>query len=960
MAYNTITGTSGADNLVGTTADDFIRGGAGNDVENGLDGDDYLDGGAGNDTLIGDKGNDLLLGGQGNDRLTGNAGADQFRFAAGTITGASTATPGTDVDTITDLVFAEGDLIVLTGFAANTFAAAVKTGLSLVADGSGVTVKSWDGLRNLDDSSTAVTVARDGATDTLLVTVVNANGATQVIAVENGWSAYAATAPLPPARALADVAEVSEDAATSGNVLANDLPASPEAGLHLRHVGVAPSIGDPVVPDAPTVVQGSYGTLTIASDGSYRYVADTKAAQTLGAGAQATESFRYGMGDAQGRTSDATLTITILGSNDGPVVAATAVAAAMEDGPAVTVAAPAVADVDAGDTHSVAVDAAGTLGKVTLNADGTATYDPNGRFEHLRAGETATDTFAYVITDAAGAQATQVVTVTITGQNDGPVATAIASAASESGATTLAPAWTDADLGDSASVTVDTTGTIGKVVLTPAGTFAYDTNGKFEGLRAGQTATDRFTYTVTDAAGATSTATATIVVSGENDGPVARAVAGKVGESASVIVLPDFTDADIGDTATLTLGTAGTIGKATLNADGTTGYDTNGKFEGLRAGQTATDTFTYPVKDAAGATSIAIATITVTGENDGPVAKAVAGTTTESKKVTLAPSWTDADLGDSAAISVGTAGTKGSVTLTPQGSFVYDPNGKFDALKAGQSATDSFTYTVTDAAGATSTQTVTVTILGEGANPVARADIAGVQMNATVSVKAACGVLANDALVDGGALSVAAVNGAAASVGKAVAGKYGTLTLKADGSYSYAANGKAALLPDAVAAQDIFTYTVSDGQGGTATATLTVTVADKGQCYRMGTEGCDLMINVFGNDILDGGNGDDKLVGGLCNDKLIGGGGNDVLLGSFGADTFVFNKGHGNDVILDFGLGADKIQFDKAIFSSFDQVLAAAKVVGDKIVIDTGGGHSITLWFHSSLGDLKAGDFLFV
>ena len=41
-------------------------------------------------------------------------------------------------------------------------------------------------------------------------------------------------------------------------------------------------------------------------------------------------------------------------------------------------------------------------------------------------------------------------------------------------------------------------------------------------------------------------------------------------------------------------------------------------------------------------------------------------------------------------------GTKGTVTDLGNGVFSYDPNGAFASLKAGATATDTFTYTVTD------------------------------------------------------------------------------------------------------------------------------------------------------------------------------------------------------------------------------------------------------------------------
>ncbi|HEY7749953.1 MAG TPA: VCBS domain-containing protein, partial [Aestuariivirgaceae bacterium] len=162
-----------------------------------------------------------------------------------------------------------------------------------------------------------------------------------------------------------------------------------------------------------------------------------------------------------------------------------------------------------------------------------------------------------------------------------------------------------------------------------------------QGLRAGQTATDSFTYTMRDAAGATSSTTLTVTVTGTNDGPVAVANTAAVQEdvttSASGNVLTNDTDADVGDTKTVSavnggagnvgVAVAGTYGSATINADGSYSYTLNNAsaaVQGLRAGQTATDSFTYTMRDAAGATSSTTLTVTVTGTNDGPVVNAVA------------------------------------------------------------------------------------------------------------------------------------------------------------------------------------------------------------------------------------------------------------------------------------------------------------------------------------------------
>jgi Ca2+-binding RTX toxin-like protein len=69
--------------------------------------------------------------------------------------------------------------------------------------------------------------------------------------------------------------------------------------------------------------------------------------------------------------------------------------------------------------------------------------------------------------------------------------------------------------------------------------------------------------------------------------------------------------------------------------------------------------------------------------------------------------------------------------------------------------------------------------------------------------------------------------------------------------------------------------------------------------------------NVFeggaGNDYLVGGAGLDVLNGGTGDDNIEGGRGLDVLTGGAGADYFIFSRGDGPDVVMDFQQGVDKI-----------------------------------------------------
>jgi VCBS repeat-containing protein len=129
------------------------------------------------------------------------------------------------------------------------------------------------------------------------------------------------------------------------------------------------------------------------------------------------------------------------------------------------------------------------------------------------------------------------------------------------------------------------------------------------------------------------------------------------------------------------------------------------------------------------------------------------------------------------------------------GSVTYTPNANFNG-------TDSFAYTVSDGNGGTSIATVNVTVNPVNDAPVANNDTATTNEDTPVSVN----VVANDSDVEGDSLTVSGVT----------QGANGTVTF-ADGSVTYTPNAN-------FNGSDSFTYTVSDGNGGTATAKVSVTV----------------------------------------------------------------------------------------------------------------------------------------
>jgi VCBS repeat-containing protein len=336
----------------------------------------------------------------------------------------------------------------------------------------------------------------------------------------------------------------------------------------------------------------------------------------------------------------------------------------------------------------------------------------------------------------------------------------------------------------------------GTVTLNANGSFTYVPDANFNG-------TDTFTYRASDNGGAQSNpATVTITVTPVNDAPVATNDAYGTAEDTPLnIVAPGVltNDTDL-DSSTLSavLGTPPSHGTLTLNADGSFTYVPDANFND-------TDTFTYRASDGTAQSNPATVTITVNASNDAPTATADAYSTAEDTTLNVtAPGVlandNDPD-GDQLSAWVGSGTSHGTLTLNADGSFTYVPDANYNGP-------DSFTYRASDGTLDSNPATVAITVTPVNDAPVATNDAYSTNEDTPRTV-AAPGVLGNDTDPDGNPLSAAL----------GTPPSHGTLTLNADGSFTYtpAANYNGT---------DTFTYRASDNggaQSNPATVTITVT-----------------------------------------------------------------------------------------------------------------------------------------
>ncbi|HEX7037010.1 MAG TPA: cadherin-like domain-containing protein, partial [Pseudomonadales bacterium] len=366
----------------------------------------------------------------------------------------------------------------------------------------------------------------------------------------------------------------------------------------------------------------------------------------------------------------------------GPVLAAVPVAVpdtydVQEDQP-LTVGAPGVLDNDSdpdGDLLTADLVSDVSNGTLTLNADGSFSYSPDGNFE-------GTDSFTYEARDGEGPSNTVTVTITVHPVNDAPAAADDNYLVDEDQTLSVASPGvldndTDAD-GDGLTAVLVSDVANGTLTLNPDGSFTYTPDGNFEG-------TDGFTYAAHDGDGPSNTATVTITVNPINDAPVAADDSYPVDEDQTLSVsapgvLDNDTDVD-GDELTAVLVSDVSNGTLTLNTDGSFTYTPDGNFEG-------TDSFTYEAQDGDGPSNTATVTITVNPLNDAPVGTDDNYSVDEDETLSVAAPGllgndTDVD-GDGLTAVLVSDVSNGTLTLNADGSFTYVPDADFDEV-------DSFT-----------------------------------------------------------------------------------------------------------------------------------------------------------------------------------------------------------------------------------------------------------------------------
>ncbi|SDD34512.1 Ig-like domain-containing protein [Kordiimonas lacus] len=154
-------------------------------------------------------------------------------------------------------------------------------------------------------------------------------------------------------------------------------------------------------------------------------------------------------------------------------------------------------------------------------------------------------------------------------------------------------------------------------------------------------------------------------------------------------------------------------------------FDAAGSYDYLSVGETEVLVFDFTATDGTNEVMRSV-TVTIEGVNDAPDAMDDSGTVSEEGPPIIGYALdndSDVDQSDTLTVTTVAGGAVGStitlasgavVMMHANGTYSYDPAGSFDDLEDGETAADSFTYTVSDGNGGEDTATVSITITGVG------------------------------------------------------------------------------------------------------------------------------------------------------------------------------------------------------------------------------------------------------
>ncbi len=366
-------------------------------------------------------------------------------------------------------------------------------------------------------------------------------------------------------------------------------------------------------PDSSTtrtwVVDSVYGTFELI-DAKWTYTLDnTKATtQSLKEGDITDEIFTVLVTDDTGAYVNTTIVVTIVGTNDKPIVVADNTTISENETTTINVLAN-DSDVDNGDVLTLeSVSVPSGMGSVSI-VDNEMVFDPGSDFEYLNAGESTVVVAEYSVHDSQGAVEISTVTITVIGISDGPLAMPDTASGTENEILDIDLLANDVDSDEGATHTLDHVEIVsgmGSVSIID-NKLHFDPGTFYDSLAVGENAEVIVNYTMSNDNGESSSSVVAITLTGTNDAPV---IADDLLSTFKNILFSNTHDID-GDI--VTVNSIDIVETTKLIVDEDTGY-----FQLIPAHGFADKTsFTYRVSDGNGGTDTA--TVDISGDSSSVI-----------------------------------------------------------------------------------------------------------------------------------------------------------------------------------------------------------------------------------------------------------------------------------------------------------------------------------------------------
>ncbi|MCY7295462.1 Ig-like domain-containing protein [Alteromonas sp. a30] len=520
------------------------------------------------------------------------------------------------------------------------------------------------------------------------------------------------------------------------------------------------------------VQQPINGSLTTSTNGAFTYQPNT---HFFG-----TDNFVYEVEDEQGLNAQATVTITVTGQPDAPIVENEIFDVVSTQAMELDVLANDT-NLDGDNAALIITSAQAEQGAVEIVQARTLLYTAPSNFN-------GADRVTYTVqTSGNQPQSTGIASINVNTvpNNTAPIANNDTATTLEDRNVVIDVLSNDTDPENDNLSIVSASANVGDVAIVGA-QLRYTPTPDYNG-------TATINYEISDPQGLTAQAQVTVIIEPVNDAPIAQPDEVTTLEDSSIVidVLANDSDPD-GDRLTIVRLSGAANGDAEITTDNQIRFTPDENYFGPVR-------IVYTIADTSNVQRTTTVDLTVESVNDAPVANDDEASVASGDRINITPLNNDTDV-DSNRLSIASASAGfGSVILSSPRTLTYTAPTSFTGV-------DTIRYFVADEEGASDEGSVVITVTSNA--PVANSDTYLLNSDKShVSIDASVGVLSNDSDSAGASLTASMVSAPSHA---------SSFTLNPDGSFSYTHDGSQHF-------SDTFTYAASNGTSSSlATVNLTV------------------------------------------------------------------------------------------------------------------------------------------